>query len=123
MRNAAVRDRGKTRSAAERDHRTLLELRDWRRNVGATSLLDLDLHPNVAGIGTLQRVLRFLKWRDSWWKSNGTLIEKEVQCVPMVYELTLSVRQHYAWRSILLFSHLSRFVPDHIKLVPNSMAM
>ena len=55
MRNAAVRDHGKTRSAAERDHWTLSELRDWRRNVGATSLLDLDLHPNVAGFGTLHR--------------------------------------------------------------------
>ena len=53
MRNAAVRDRGKTRNGAERDRRTLSELRDQCRNVGATSLLDLDLHPNVAGIGTL----------------------------------------------------------------------
>ena len=29
------------------------ELRDWCRNVSATSLLALDLLPNVAGIGTL----------------------------------------------------------------------
>ena len=55
MQNAAVRDRGKTRDGAERDRWTLPELRDQCRNVGATSLLDLDLHPNVAGIGTLQR--------------------------------------------------------------------
>jgi hypothetical protein len=57
MQNATVRDRGKTRNGAERDRRTLSELRDQCRNVGATSLLDLDLHPNVAGIGTLQRYI------------------------------------------------------------------
>ena len=42
---------------SERDRQTLLELRERRRNVGATSLLALDLHPNVAGIGTLQRLI------------------------------------------------------------------
>ena len=38
---------------SERDRQTLSELRDRCRNVGTTSLLALDLHPNVAGIGTL----------------------------------------------------------------------
>ena len=59
MRNAAVRDCGKTRNGAERDRQTLSELRDQCRNVGATSLLDLDLHPNVAGIGTLHCLCTF----------------------------------------------------------------
>ena len=58
----AERDCGKTRNGAECDRRTLLELRDQCRNVGATSLLDLDLHPNVAGIGTLQRARAATRW-------------------------------------------------------------
>ena len=55
--NAAVRDCGKTRSAAECDRRTLLDWCGWCWNVGATLLLALDLHPNIAGIGMLHLLL------------------------------------------------------------------
>jgi hypothetical protein len=51
----AERGCARLREDSERNRRTLLELHDQCRNVGVTSLLDLDLHPNVAGIGTLHR--------------------------------------------------------------------
>ena len=38
------------------------ELCDQCRNIGATSLVALDLHPNVAGIGMLHCVLQFRRW-------------------------------------------------------------
>ena len=53
--NAAVRNCRKTRNAVEHNHRTLLDWCGWCWNVGATSLLALDIRPNPAGIGGLHR--------------------------------------------------------------------
>ena len=65
-RNAAVCDHGKTRNGAEHDRQTLSELRDRCQNVSATSLLALNLHPNVARIGTLQRH-ELWQYIPIWW--------------------------------------------------------
>jgi hypothetical protein len=58
-RTNAERGCARPREDSERDRWTLSELRDQCWNVSATSLLALDLHPNIAGIGTLQRLPQF----------------------------------------------------------------
>lgn len=73
----------------------------------------------------MMRVLRFFRWQESWWRSNGPLIESKKDISNMRAEGLHAYAERQAALRYALHSHfqyLWRNVPGYVKLVTDSMA-
>lgn len=74
----------------------------------------------------MEHVLRFFRWRESWWRANSPLIESK----KAISYMRAEGLHAYAERQAVLcsalhsrFQHLWRHVPGYIKLFTDSIAM